>query len=171
MPKHSPEGLQRLRIAATKHGASEAPEYNVWRNMLRRCLNPKSSFFKHYGGRGISVCERWRNSPSAFFEDMGPRPYGTSIERIDNDGNYEPGNCRWATTKEQSRNRRCNINIEFNGRTCNLADWAFELKVPYRLLRDRLVKCGMGVEEAFTLPILTHSQMAFRRAKKRVEAA
>ena len=87
------------------HGLSKTPEYKVWAAMIRRCENEKSRFFYRYGGRGISVCGRWKNSFSNFISDMGRRPSNKhQIDRINNDGNYEPGNCRWATPSENVRN-------------------------------------------------------------------
>jgi len=111
--------LHAAMVANPKHGHARAgrvsPEYSVWVTMIDRCENPNNSVFKHYGGRGIKVCERWRHSFVAFLEDMGPRPPSVpnrkrslySIDRFpNNDGNYEPDNCRWATQKQQVSNRR-----------------------------------------------------------------
>lgn len=91
----------------TKHGMYQSPEYRAWQNMRERCNNPNHPQFKDWGGRGISVCDRWMDSFEAFYADVGPRPgHRLSLDRIDNDGNYEPGNVRWATHSQQMKNRR-----------------------------------------------------------------
>jgi hypothetical protein len=93
-----------------RHGLRKVSEYNVWAAIKQRCFNPKCKSYPIYGGRGITMCDDWRNSMQQFYEDMGPRPYGTTIDRIDVNGNYEPGNCRWATPKAQARNIRVQKN-------------------------------------------------------------
>jgi hypothetical protein len=93
--------------AKEKHGWYGTPEYKIWVSMIQRCHNPNNAGYANYGGRGIAVCSSWRLSFTAFLFDMGTRPDPSrSLDRIDNDGHYEPGNCRWATLKEQRANRR-----------------------------------------------------------------
>lgn len=115
-------GCYRKEYFST-HRMSDTPIYRAWGQMVRRCLNPGNASYARYGGRGIRVCERWLNF-DAFFADMGPRPNGASIDRIDNDGDYEPGNCRWATRQQQQDNRRVTVWITVGGVTRTLNEWA-----------------------------------------------
>lgn len=134
------------------HGLSLTPEYGHWRNMICRCEQPTTPAFERYGGRGISICERWRGSFRNFYEDMGPRPSPRhSVDRINSDGNYEPGNCRWATKSQQSRNMRANRLVIVGGREITLAEAVEQSPVPYNTVLYRL-KRGWGIDDALALP-------------------
>ena len=128
------------------HGRSHSPEYIVWREIHRRCYSPNFKDFHLYGGRGIKVESEWHESnPNGldnFLRDMGPRPPKTTIDKIDNNRNYGPGNCRWASSKVQSRNRRVTVWIEYDGRKMCQNDWASELgvvpsQIQYHIKRGR----------------------------------
>lgn len=126
----------------------------TWRGMLYRCSVTTGKEYAWYGARGITVCERWLVYEN-FIADMGERPPGTSIDRIDNDKGYEPGNCRWATKETQRRNQRRSWLVTYRGRTQTLAEWAEELGFTLQVLQDRLdpKRCGWDVERAFTTPV------------------
>jgi hypothetical protein len=121
--------------------------------MIARCENENSQAYADYGGRGIKVCERWRASFTAFMEDMGPPPTTKhTVERTDNDKDYEPTNCVWGTKKEQGRNKRNNVMLTHNGKTQALSAWAEETGLPYTTIYARL-QHGWSVDEALTKPI------------------
>ena len=125
--------------------------FNTWRGMKSRCKNPNDTHWHIYGAKGITVCEKWQQF-SGFLEDMGLRPEGMSLDRIDNNGNYEPGNCRWATPGQQSRNTERNIWLEWRGERKTFKDWAIELGLYERGLEFRIEKWGL--EKAMTTPKL-----------------
>ena len=128
------------------------PEYTAWIQVIQRCTNSCAAGYARYGGRGISVCERWRSSFGSFLADMGRKPSPEhSIERKNNDGNYEPGNCVWATRKVQARNKSSNHNISALGRTQCVADWAAELGCAPSAIARRL-EGGWTPEDAVTTP-------------------
>ena len=127
-------------------------EYSVWRQMKNRCSNPKNAGYKRYGGRGIKVCDRWQEFKN-FWQDMGPRPTEKhTIERVDNDGNYEPTNCKWATQKEQRRNYSRNVVLEVDGVSKLLMDWAISLGTTGAYIQYRIKKLGWSVKDAVTTP-------------------
>jgi hypothetical protein len=145
------ELLRRIAMAErnSKHGMTGTPEYHSWVGMIQRCHNPKATGYHNYGARGISVCERWRNSFSSFHDDMGPRPPGTSLDRINNNGNYEPGNCRWTTASEQKRNSRTARHLTFRGETKTIAAWAEIVGISRLLIRKRIA-AGWDTPSALT---------------------
>ena len=137
---------------ATKHGGVGTPEHRAWSSMLTRCRNPNSSNWRLYGGRGIRVCTPWLDFPS-FLSDMGKRPKGCALERIDSNKDYTPANCRWATPKEQANNRRNNRTLTHQGRTQTMAQWADECGLKPTTLKRRLDKLGWPLERALSEPV------------------
>jgi hypothetical protein len=131
------------------HGKSLSPTYRVWASMKGRCYNKKNVRFKDYGGRGIKVCDRWKNSFKNFYKDMGDKPKNKSIDRINNNGDYSPKNCRWATYKEQSTNKRTNVYIRFNNQNKTVKDWSKFLGINYSTLRNRLYRSHFSIKKSF----------------------
>lgn len=129
-----------------KHGLSKCKSYRTWKDMRARCRNPNDTDFGLYGGRGISICERWDNF-SLFYADMGERPDGMTLDRIDVDGDYSPENCRWANAETQANNKRSNLKIEFGGETLTLQQWANKTGIKRETIAARL-KSGWSVSDA-----------------------
>lgn len=139
------------REARIKHGMTYTNEHRIWRGMVARCTQPSSPQFKYYGGRGIAVAEEWRRDFPRFLADVGPRPSPSqSLDRIDNSRGYEPGNVRWATHAEQSRNTRRNRWMEFRGERLTITDLAAKYGINHGTFRKRL-KNGWTLEEALTV--------------------
>ena len=131
-----------------KNSPSLSPEYNSWRAMRSRCLHKSHEAYERYGGKGITICDEWRNSFTNFIQDMGVRPEGTTLERIDNSKGYYLGNCRWATLEEQCNNRSNNIYYEHDGERKTLSQWSKDLNIPLSTLQNRLLR-GYSTEKAF----------------------
>ena len=142
------------RRRQTTHGKGKTPEYRNWSEMIQRCTNDKRNVYHIYGAAGVSVCDRWRDSFEAFFEDMGPRPtISHSLDRWPNpNGNYEPGNVRWATPKQQARNRSTTLQITRRGQTKCLSEWCEVMGVSYGMARSRIRRLGWTPEQALTTP-------------------
>ena len=133
------------------HGMRRSTEYMIWAAMKARCQNPRHVAYPNYGGRGISVCERWQNSFETFIAEMGQIPFvGATIDRIDNSLGYSPDNCRWSTRLQQNRNSRHNHLLTFSGKTQCLAAWAEECGIPQDRLRNRL-SAGWSIESALSI--------------------
>lgn len=143
----------RQRDLHLRHGLSDTPTHNIWQHMRKRCEKPSDPKYPNYGGRGIAVCERWQVFEN-FLEDMGERPSANhSIDRINNDGNYEPGNCRWATAKQQANNRTTSCFITAFGTTATLMQWSDNTGINMGTLRNRLLRSKWPVEKALTEPV------------------
>jgi hypothetical protein len=147
--------LKAERIAKgtnLQHGLSYTSTHAVWASMKSRCTNRNQRCYPRYGGRGISVCERWLSFVN-FYADMGDKPDGMSLDRIDPNGNYEPSNCRWATKYTQANNTRTNRFLHFNGETRSVADWGRHLGISAKAISDRINKHKWTVERALSTPL------------------
>lgn len=144
------------------HGMIHTREYGSWSAMKKRCLVPENKSYPNYGGRGITVCQEWIDSFEQFYKDMGDRPANTTLHRIDNDGNYCPENCKWATPAEQARDRRSNVWIEYNGKEQCISDWANEYDIDPTLLRQRYIELGWDFYDALTRDVYEGNMITFQ---------
>lgn len=143
----------RKKRQREKHGGSKRPEYAVWTGMISRCTNPLATGYQFYGGRGIDVCSRWRRSFADFLEDVGPRPSKRhSLDRIDPNEGYMPGNVRWALPDVQALNKRDNPRVTYDGRELYLSEWADLTGVPRDILYGRIFLGGWDLARAFGTP-------------------
>lgn len=139
---------ERASVRSRTHGETGTPTYRSWAAMLRRCRNPKCAAFKDYGGRGIAACDRW-TSYENFLSDMGVRPAGTTLDRVDVNGDYCPENCRWATSDEQACNRRTTRRIEHDGRSMTISQWSRETGISRETI-GRRIAAGWPVSRALS---------------------
>lgn len=156
---------QQCGILNFKHGESDSQLHYVWRSMKKRCYNPNDAGYQNYGGRGIKVCDEWRQDFMSFKTWAMDNGYakGLSIDRIDNDGNYEPSNCRWTDRKTQSHNKRTNHNLTYNGVTKTIGEWAESLGMNYNTLIGRINVYGWSVEDALSKPVRKYKTYRVRK--------
>lgn len=146
------QGTMYTERVRESHGLTHLPEYEVWKQAIRRCHTPTDKRYARYGGRGIKVCDRWRHSFTNFLEDMGRRPSQEhSLDRENNDGDYSPDNCRWATEFQQQNNRGNNRLVTIDGRTQTLSEWIHELNLSDTRVRDRITKLNWPIKKALEL--------------------
>lgn len=150
-PRKYLSGHQSIRHGLFRHGTSATRTYRVWTAMRDRCRNPKTPCYPRYGGRGIRVCDRWSEYPN-FLEDMGEKPDGMSLDRIDNDGDYSKANCRWATNRQQSRNLSTNRMVSYRGELVALSEACERAGLNYSTVNNRIGNLGWSVERALTVP-------------------
>lgn len=150
------------RKKRTKHGLAKTAEYKIWNGIVARCHNQNLACFSRYGGRGITICDEWRNDFSAFLRDMGPRPSKFhSIDRRNNSQGYCKDNCYWATATEQSRNTRRNRRITAFGETKTMAEWSHQFGIPQSTLRRRLTN-GWRADDAISTPVRSHKSYDYQ---------
>lgn len=141
-----------------KHGLSKSRIYGIWCTMINRCYNPHVKFYESYGGRGIRVCKRWHNFQN-FFADMGHRPGGLTLERVDNDRGYSKANCVWATRTQQARNQRNKKRVRANGKLQTLSEWSEETGLSVGTIWRRIYVMGWPRKKA-----VTYTRTKYRRA-------
>ena len=151
----------RIKHGYARQGKRGSSLYSIYRDMRTRCENSNYKEFYLYGGRGINVCQRWRNGFIYFLEDMGERPQGMTIERIDVNADYSPSNCKWATQIEQANNKRNSVFLTYNGETLTIAQWSIKLKINAGTLYSRNSK-GYSVEN-----ILTHKSFITNKESRK----
>lgn len=142
------------RAAVTTHGMEGSPEYRTWIDMRRRCHDPRRPDYKNYGARGITVCDEWRESFEAFYLDMGPRPDGTTLDRLRNSGPYEKNNCVWGARKAQERNKRTSRIVEIDGRRMTVAEACEVYGIKPSSANNRLNTLGWSVDDTFKRPLV-----------------
>jgi len=134
-----------------KHGLTGTPEFNTYRAMRNQCLNPSNKYYKYYGGRGVRICQEWLDDPRAFVDHVGLKPSPKhSLDRIDTNGNYEPGNVRWATEFAQKRNTRANVWLEAHGKRQTITDWSLELGLACKTIKHRIHVLGWALDKALS---------------------
>lgn len=144
--------VEKFKNRVTTHGMAGKTMYYRWNGMIQRCYNPDHSEYKNYGSRGIKVCDRWRNSVLNYIADLGEPPFkGASVDRINNDGDYNPENCKWSTKKEQSVNRRPTRLLSYNGLEMCVSDWERHLGFGLGTLKNRFAQ-GLSVQQALSIP-------------------
>lgn len=151
----------------TRHGMSHSPTHRSWLAMLQRCDNPNTRNYPRYGGRGITVCQEWRTF-EVFLKDMGERPDGMTIDRIDVNGNYEPSNCRWANYKTQTNNRAVTRMIAANGQTLPLTEWSALIGIKPITLEKR-IKAGWTDHDTINTPLISKQESGARSWAARSE--
>lgn len=134
------------------HGKTGSRAYRIWQNMLNRCRREKDEFWHRYGGRGIKVCDRWQVFEN-FLKDMGEPEPGMQLDRVENDGDYSPDNCRWATVKEQAQNRTSNVRYQYSGKSKTLTEWAAAVGIKRSTLGMRIHSFHWPIEKALTVPV------------------
>lgn len=163
-----PRGYKNGVPVRLSHGMRGTPTYGSWISMKRRCLNPSDSDYSNYGAKGITVCDAWLRF-EGFFSDMGERPAGKTLDRLDISKGYSKENCRWATVKEQNRNRSDTRILEFNGEKRCMGEWAEILGIPDYLIKNRIDRRGWSIEEALSTPTMGRGTAHIRRARLQVE--